>query len=298
MKARNIGLLLLGIVVLLVGISLWNPSLINGIFQKNKTVNKLTHDNIRLGETTLFPISKEDKKIADTTKPAITPRRNSNENASELNFRFFDVKTGYAVVPENVEIQPRGTGLLKTIKSNQIAGNGTVIKRLANGAYDIKVKAKGYEPMQTFFDLNNQTVNLRFNLVPVNPPEELSVSTIQSLHKENAMVIVGSVVDDFTGEPLNNVAICTEDRAAKAITDKRGFFKLIIPLAENARQVELRGTIYFVRENFNTEVRDNFDMWSNGDYIFQIRMGKGSGINKSKIVQNREALRTIWSKGE
>lgn len=222
-----------------------------------------------------------------------------NENANELQLTFVDAVTGYAVVPENIEIKKRGTDdLNRNISRKEILNNNSVIKHVSNGVYDITVYAEGYKPMQTFFDFNKQTVNINFNLVPVNRPKELSVSYIQSLHQDEAMVIVGSILDDSTRKPLEHVEVYTEDNIEKTFSNKSGFFQLIIPLAEKEEEVQSRGTIYFKLNQYITEERENFDMWPNGDFIFKIKLKKGSGLNKKEVIQNRKINRTILTKSD
>ncbi|GAB1453448.1 hypothetical protein MASR2M47_35040 [Draconibacterium sp.] len=243
--------------------------------------------------------TKIDLIIEDKTFQEFNSSQDSiNENANELNFRFFDELTGYAVIPEYVEIKRREDGKShRSISNGQISKNGTVIKRVANGAYDISVSAIGYLPMKTFFDLNDQTLNINFNLVPINPLNELTDLYIQSLHQPGMMVIVGCIVDDLTGKPLKKVQIYTSDKIVTTYSNEKGYFHLRIPLPEVEQQVELRGTIYFKLNNYITEVRQKFDMWSNGDAIFQIRMITGSGLNTISILENRLPSREIITKG-
>jgi len=105
--------------------------------------------------------------------------QNTVQNQSELNLRFLDEATGYMVIPEYVEIKHRENEQLSHNNSRkQIAHNGTLTIKVANGVYDITVVAQGYAPMTTFFELNNQTLKVNFNLVPIKPPEELSSAYI------------------------------------------------------------------------------------------------------------------------
>jgi len=223
--------------------------------------------------------------------------QNVQQGQSKLNLRFFDEATGCVVIPNNVEIKQRENSKISCNFSNkQIASNGTVLIPLANGIYDITVFASSYKPMTTYFDLNNQTLNVNFNLVPIVPIKELSSEYIQSLHQADAMVIVGFIVDDATGMPLDKVVIYSADKIANSLTKKNGFFQLILPLAENENAVENRGTLYFKKNNYTTEVRQKFDMWPSGDVILQIRMKKGVGLNKENIIQNRDVNRLLLDK--
>lgn len=222
---------------------------------------------------------------------------NINENANELDLRFFDQITGCSVVPENIEITPREPGKSNNIISNkQISKNGSVMKHLSNGLYDITVDAKGYKPLKTFFNLKDQTIYINFNLDPINIPKELSDSLIQSLHKTGIMAVVGCIVDEYKGAPLERVKINTSDEIVKTFSSKKGFFQIMIPLPESDDDAKLRGTIYFSLDQYITEVRENFDMWSNGDYVFKIKMIKGSGLNRVSVIDNREVSREILPK--
>ncbi|GEM_PF-1266520 len=225
-----------------------------------------------------------------TNEPAETSQSvSATQNSSGFNLRFLDEATGIAVVPETIEIRNKNGGKTSQISKEQVAQNGTASIKLDNGFYDITVKAQGYEPMSSHFQLDNQMLDVNFNLVPLNPAKELSSKYIQSFHRKDAMVIVGFVADDATGKPIDNVSVYSKDKRAETVSKTNGFFQLILPLAENENVVEGRGTLLFAKGNYTTEVRENFDMWPNGDMILQIRMKKGTGNHTEDIINGREA---------
>lgn len=245
-------------------------------------------------------LKKEEQKeeFVQTNETAQTvqdsPSDQTTQNQSGFNFRFLDEGTGMAVRPDKVEIKKKSDGKSFTqITKEQIDPSGTTSIKLPNASYNISVSAQGYEPMSSFFTLDNQILDVNFNLVPLNPKKELSSAYIQSFHRQDAMVIVGFVVDDAAGKPLDNVEIYSADKKSKTFSKSNGFFQLILPLAEKENAVEDRGTLFFEKGNYTTEVRQNFDMYPNGDIILQIRMNRGSGINKTDILQTRKANREI-----
>lgn len=226
--------------------------------------------------------------------------RNENglqNHENELNLKFLDVATGYAIIPENIEISQKDD--IKTkykISNKKISQNGTISLTMRNGMYDVVVNAKGYKSLTTDLELNNQTLNVNLNLEPLALLDELTPTHIQTLHRTDAMVIIGFVADDFSGKPLGKVTIYTADKKVRTSSNENGFFQIIIPLPENNNAVENRGTLFFIKNNYVTEVRQKFDLYPKGDLGFKIRMKKGKGINKENIIEDREVTRITIDK--
>jgi hypothetical protein len=210
---------------------------------------------------------------------------------SELDLRFIDESTGFVITPDNVKINRRNGGSEEYFDKTQRPI--TIQKQLENGLYDITVTANGYKPMSTYFDLQSQTVNVNFNMTPVAVPKELSVAYVQSLHSSNSMVLVGTTIDDVTGKPLSDVEIFSKDGVARSKSDKKGFFHIVVPLAYNKDQLKDRGVILYKKEKYKTEIRENFDMWPNGDAIVKIRMVRGNGQNRVRVIQDREVNQVV-----
>jgi hypothetical protein len=218
-------------------------------------------------------------------------------NKSVFNLRFQDEATGIKVIPEYVTIkQRRDANVAYDVSKDKIADNGTVSVEVLNGTYDFSVSAPGYEPMVTYFEMKDQVLNVSFNLVPLHKMNELSVKNIRSQHRQDAVIILGIVVDELSGEPMGNVSVSSIDEIAKTLTNDQGFFQLTLPLASNKRKIENRGTLVFKKDNYRTEVRQKFDMWSYGDLTFRIRMTKGHGVNKIDLQQKREPYRETYSR--
>lgn len=113
------------------------------------------------------------------------------------------------------------------------------------------------------------------------------------MHRSDAIVVLGFIVDDLTGKPLENVIIHTVDNAAKTETNSIGFFQLFIPLPTLKDNINERNALIFEMNTYKTEIRENFDMWPSGDCIIQIRLKTGVGINKENIIKNRQPSITL-----
>lgn len=223
--------------------------------------------------------------------------QNLTSKPSSFNIRFFDEGTGIKIIPENITIVQRGDVKINLrFNKKQISKNGTILIPIDNGTYDITVEAQGFKPMSSYFKLGNQSLKVNFNLVPIVPTKELSSNYIQPLHRPDAMIVVGFVVDDYSGNPLDSVLIYSEDKKAKTYSKKNGFYQLVLPLPESEKTAAARGTVYFKKKNYTTEVRQNFDIFPNGDIIIPMRLTKGTGVNRVEIIQKRIAERTVISK--
>lgn len=211
-----------------------------------------------------------------------------------FSFRFIDEVTGVRVLPQEVVVKERNNSNKKyKIEAENIAANGTTFLPVANGIYDISVSATGYKQLVTYFEVKNKRINVNFKMQPQTPPAEVSVDYIRSLHKADAMIITGYVVADEIGLPLDSVIVYSADKAARTVTDKRGYFKLVLPLPVLDAQVEMRNRIFFVRYGYTTEVRQRFDMWPDGDAMLKIRLTKGSGVHTVDVVKKRDPMRAV-----
>ena len=216
---------------------------------------------------------------------------------SGFNFRFIDEVTGARVLPYEVVVKERNTRNQQyKIDAGKIAVNGTVFLPVTNGVYDVTVNATGYKQVATYFEVKDQKINVNFKMEPQTPPAEVSVDYIRSLHKADAMVITGYVVADELGLPLDSVLVYSADKAARTVTDWRGYFKLVLPLPLSDAQVEARNKVLFARYGYTTEVRQRFDMWPDGDAMLKIRLTRGSGVHTVDVVKKREPMRAVLDK--
>jgi hypothetical protein len=214
---------------------------------------------------------------------------------SRLYIRFLDVSTGYAVNPDAVDIQKRG-GQAEIFRSSAKDTDpyGALEVTVPNATYDITVRKTDYLPMSTYFELYNNDLKINFNLEPLVPQKELSSKYIESLHRSDALVVVGYIVDDNSAKPLTGVKIFQEDKSTQTSSDKNGFFQFHVALPRKSDSISKRNSLVFQKNGYSTEIRRNFDMWPNGDMILQIRMKKGGGTHEEKILLNRNASITPY----
>lgn len=230
-------------------------------------------------------------KYQDTSSEKIN-KTEQNNNENYLNLKFIEEGTGYAIIPDKIELSDKNNSNNSFLfDNNKISKNGSFGYNIPNGNYYITVTEKNHKTMSTDFNVINQEVNLNFHLVPLTPISELSPDNIMKLHKKNYMTILGFVVDDFTGSPIENLDIYTADKTIKTKSNQKGYFQFEIPLLKNETEIKNKGVIIFNKNGYFTEELEDFDMYSEGDAIFKIRMKLGMGTNISKVIDHREVNR-------
>ncbi len=209
---------------------------------------------------------------------------------SKLKLRTFDVYTGTTVIPDGIDvIQRENKNIGYRFDKEDVSEYGTIVIALLNGTYDIVVRATGYQTMESYFTFHNDSLSVNFNLEPLQPLTVLGSNYLTTLHRRDAMVIVGFVVDDATGQPLENVQVFSEDKKATTESGKDGYFELILPLPANYNEIIDRGKLLFEKSGYKTELRYNFDMWPSGDLILQLRLQTGTGVNTDEVIKKRDA---------
>lgn len=227
---------------------------------------------------------------SDKTHAVPAAFEDNDVGTGQLNLRFLDEGTGYAVIPISIRITHRNDqSRNRTYSQSEVAITGSLVATVYGGTVDVVVQAVGYEPMASFFTVEGQTLNVNFNLVPLTPAPETTSSAIARLQRPNATVLVGFLVDDQTGQPMQGVAIATLDGSATVKTDARGFFALSVSLPTDATDLTRRNTVRFAKAGYVEESYSNFDMWPNGDVVLQVRLRKGSGLNHVNVLPNRGA---------
>ena len=213
---------------------------------------------------------------------------NSESKNSHLFLRFLDSETGYAIVPTRIEFRHHTKEDLNFhIDKDRIASNGTLGQSLENGIYDIAVFADGYKEMRTYFELIDQELNVNFNLVALSPRQEYDVNRINYLHQEESVTVLGFIVDDMSGQPIPGVQIKSHNNNLLGKTNAAGYFQFQLLLPHESERNVVVDKLFFEKDNYITEIRQNFDMYPNGDLILQLRMQLGTGINELPVQVNR-----------
>ena len=213
-----------------------------------------------------------------------------NGSSQSVGIRFVDSATGYAVKPEFVEATAlEGDLEPRRVRRNGVKRGGHTTLTLDQGQHTIKVVAPGYQPMSgEFVVLPENPYNIVFQLDPVEQPRELQPETVTALHRVNETVFVGFVVDEDSGEPLVNAVVRTEPSGNETRTDARGYFQIYVPVQSLSDAANAPAKLIFAQPGFRTEERCYLELWSEGDWIYRIRLDRGDGV---KSVDERTLRR-------
>lgn len=213
-----------------------------------------------------------------------------NSSAQSVRIRFVDSATGYAVKPNSVETTPAARDLEpRRVRRNGVKRGGHTTLTLHQGQHTIKVVAPGYQPMSgEFVVLPENPYNIVFQLDPIEPPRELQPENVAALHRVNETVFVGFLVDEDTGEPLADAVVRTEPGGNETRTDARGYFQIYVPVQTLSEATNTPAKLIFAQPGFRTEERCYLELWSEGDWIYRIRLDRGDGV---KSVDERTLRR-------
>jgi hypothetical protein len=214
----------------------------------------------------------------------------SKKPAQLVRIRFVDSTTGYAVKPDSVEATPSlGKQKPLRVRRNGVKRDGQTTLTLDQGQHTIKVTAPGYQPMAgEFVVLPDNPYNIVFQLDPLALPREIQPEAVAKLHQINQTVFLGFVVDEESGQPLTNVLVRTEPSGSETHSDTRGYFQIYVPVQTLAAATNSPARLIFTAPGFRSEERTYLELWSEGDWIYRIRLDRGEGI---KTVDERTLRR-------
>ena len=120
---------------------------------------------------------------------------------------------------------------------------------------------------------------IRVWLDPEEPAPELRPDLIKSLHRPDATVIVGFVVDDESGTPLPDVQVVVRTDAGESSpppievqTNPRGFFQITVPCRPEAEVPIGSGTLTFSHSGYRPQSFARVEIWPNGDCTYRVRL--------------------------
>lgn len=215
----------------------------------------------------------------------------SGSSKRPVPIRFIDSATGYAIQPESVTALARQPGAKEQqIESAQFSPSARASLMLAPGSHTIAVNAPNYQPMSGQVDVGGDDghFQIRFLLDPLVTPDELQPDYIRSLHRPDATVIVGFVVDDESGHPLGDVRVGSAPSGVETWTDERGFFQILVPVQSEAEADIAPANLFLEKPGYRTEERQYLELWRDGDWTYRIRLIQGEGRT---VVDERELRR-------
>lgn len=212
--------------------------------------------------------------------------------AQTIQIRFLDSATGCAIQPETVTTRAHQPGAEERhVPSWQITKAGRAALVLGPGRHTVLAVSPKHQPMSADLDAEaNQSRIIQFQLDPLEEPREMQPDYVVSLHREDATLIQGFVVDDETREPLPGVRVSSAPSGVQAHTDGRGFFQFYIPVQSEAEAAAAPASLVFEKGGFQAQERQYLELWPRGDWTYRIQLTAGQG---REIVDERETRRRI-----
>lgn len=202
-------------------------------------------------------------------------------NRAMVPIRFVDSATGFAVQPDVTEATPQDAGSPgKKLRRSGVSPEGRAALLLTKGRHTISARADGYQPMSGEFEvLADNPYQLEFQLDPLIAPREIQPGYVMTLHRWNETVFVGYVSDDKSGEPVADALVRTEPSGRETRTDARGYFQIYVPVQTRAEATNSPARLSFTKSGYRAEVRSHLELWSEGDWVYRIRLQRGEGEN-------------------
>ncbi|WP_315822767.1 SpoIID/LytB domain-containing protein [Paraflavitalea speifideaquila] len=146
--------------------------------------------------------------------------------AQQISVIVQDQQTGFAVAGATINVTtPSGKSFYL-----QAAKNGKTQLSTGSGRYNFSITAPGYHTLETYFDASAiTTIEANINLDPINNPP--SNEARQWPGSKDQLILSGYIRDGDENAPLESASI--KAGAYTAITDRKGFFSLEIPVAAN-----------------------------------------------------------------
>lgn len=192
--------------------------------------------------------------------------------------RWIDSETGYAIPPDRI-----GTGTTEGLTRAQSSGidtAGPAATTVPSAARGQVVSAPGYRAFVADLDTPPSAEAARIDVLldPLTPPPELAPDRIVALHRSDATLLLGFVVDDDSGEPLPTARVSSAPSGVETATDTRGFFQLHVPIPSQAEARDQPASLTIEKPGYTTQTRSHLELWPNGDWTYRIRLERGNGL--------------------
>ncbi len=247
------------------------------------------------------------KTLSDISRPSQEQKEPLPTKTPRVLMR--DSQTGYAVFPDEIIIidtTPNKTVYHKAFTREEAikefkGGAFPTMPDLPQGYYKYVIQAKGYKPITSHFftgsktpkqgkqPVERQLKEVTFFLDPVETAPELKHDVLKPLSKPDSAVLVGFVVDDETGLPIQDATVRTEDRKISATTNDRGFFVIRFPLPKEYEEFPKINVIY-EKEGYRSEEVEHYELMPGGPAMTREWLKPGKG---KRIVDYRTKIELI-----
>jgi hypothetical protein len=207
--------------------------------------------------------------------------------AQTIQVRFLDSATGCAIQPATVTTRaPQPGAGEQPVPAGQASTAGRTVLPLGPGRHTVLATSPKHQPMSADIDAEaNQAYVIQFQLDPLEEPREMQPDYVQSLHRDDATLIQGWVVEDENRQPLAGVQVSSAPSGVSAQTDGRGFFQLYVPVQSEAETAAAPANLVFEKTGFQTHERQYLELWPRGDWTYRIALAAGKG---RQVVDERE----------
>jgi hypothetical protein len=194
-----------------------------------------------------------------------------------VQLRFLDAVTGQALTPRVVLVNLR-TGAPVDLP-RAVAPDGRLQLVLPSGEYALFATMPGYDSIGMTLTVGAEPLPpYELYLDPLSPPKETDTAFLWSLRREGQMVVVGFVMDEQSGQPVEGVEVSVVGHAGSATTDSRGAFLLQFPVQDKSGKPQRYATLLLQKSGYRTLRLTGVELWSGGDVIYRLRMTAGSGV--------------------
>ena len=212
-----------------------------------------------------------------------------------ITIRFVNSVTGYAIYPDRVTISSalsKGEtgGIQRTITANEIKRGGLLSLKLGDGIYHIYITANGYQPIFAVLNVDSAIRHVEFNLDPLEYPDVLEAEYLRSLHRSDATLVVGYVLDEETREPISDVSVISLRDGNQTRSDYRGFFKIYIKSSGDSISARRPASLLFEKRGYQSVEYRYIETFPNSDLIYKVKMRKGRG---KMVIDERKYRRRI-----
>ncbi len=195
-----------------------------------------------------------------------------------VNLRFLDAVTGQSLTPR-VRVVNLRTGEAVALPIG-VQADGRLSLLLDAGDYAVSASVPGYDSIGMTLIVGDEPLPpYELYLDPLSPPKETDTTFLWSLRRPGQMVVVGFVTDEQTGQPMEGVQVSVVGHRGNTLTDARGGFLLQFPIWDEAGKPQRYATLLLQKEGYRTLRLEQVELWSEGDWIYRVRLTPGSGVD-------------------
>ncbi|MEN3001878.1 MAG: SpoIID/LytB domain-containing protein [Armatimonadota bacterium] len=195
-----------------------------------------------------------------------------------VNLRFLDAVTGRALMPRVMIVNLRTSEPVAL--PTEVPPDGRLTLWLGTGEYAVSAATPGYHPIgMTLAVADEPLPPYELYLDPLELPKEVDTAFLWSLRRPGQMVVVGFVTDEQSGQPLQDVQVSVVGHRGHAVTDARGAFLIQFPIRDDSGKPQPSARLLLQKAGYRTLQLENVPLWSGGDWIYRLRMTRGSGVD-------------------